>query len=136
MNNKQYNSQRERIARQGTPTQVKKKMKQIAQELGARHITLQDIATQDFNGKSRGFIDMMEETDMTLDDVVILQQYAKAIINQDTKAAEFIRDTKGEKPATTVDMSVDNKSPIETMTDKELAELKCLLKDNLDKGAK
>ena len=136
MNNKQYNSQRERIARQGTPTQVKKKMKQIAQELGARHITLQDIATQDFNGKSRGFIDMMEETDMTLDDVVILQQYAKAIINQDTKAAEFIRDTKGEKPATTVDMSVDNKSPIETMTDKELAEYKRLLKDNLNKGAK
>jgi hypothetical protein len=136
MNNKQYNSQRERIARQGTPTTVKKKMKQIAQELGARHITLQNIADQDFGGKSRGFIDMMEETEMTLDDVVILQQYAKAIINQDTKAAEFIRDTKGEKPATTVDMSVDNKSPIETMTDKELAEYKRLLKDNLNKGAK
>lgn len=136
MNNKQYNSQRERIARQGTPTQVKRKMKQIAQELGARHITLQNIADKDFGGKSRGFIDMMEETEMTLDDVVILQQYAKAIINQDTKAAEFIRDTKGEKPATTVDMSVDNKSPIETMTDKELAEYKRLLKDNLDKGVK
>lgn len=136
MNNKQYNSQRERIARQGTPTQVKKKMKQIAQELGARHITLQDIATQDFNGKSRGFIDMMEETDMTLDDVVILQQYAKAIINQDTKAAEFIRDTKGEKPSTTVDMTVGDKSPIETMTDKELAEYKRLLKDNLNKRSK
>jgi hypothetical protein len=33
-------------------------------------------------------------------------------------------------------MSVDNKSPIETMTDKELAEYKRLLKDNLNKGAK
>lgn len=138
MNNKQYNSTRERIARQGTPTTVKKKMKQIAIELGARNITLQNIADQDFGGKSRGFIDMMEETEMTLDDVVILQQYAKAIINQDTKAAEFIRDTKGEKPATTVDMSVDNKSPIEKMDDKELAEYKRLLKDNLKnkKGAK
>jgi hypothetical protein len=134
MNNKQYNSQRERIARQGTPTQVKKKMKQIAIELGARNITLQNIADQDFGGKSRGFIDMMEETEMTLDDVVILQQYAKAIINQDTKAAEFIRDTKGEKPATTVDMSVDNKSPIEKMDDKELAEYKRLLKDNLKRS--
>lgn len=133
MNNKLYNSQRERIARQGTPTTVKKKMKQIAIELGARNITLQNIADQDFGGKSRGFIDMMEETEMTLDDVVILQQYAKAIINQDTKAAEFIRDTKGEKPATTVDMSVDNKSPIEKMDDKELAEYKRLLKDNLNK---
>jgi hypothetical protein len=134
MNNKQYNSQRERIARQGTPTTVKKKMKQIAIELGARNITLQNIADQDFGGKSRGFIDMMEETEMTLDDVVILQQYAKAIINQDTKAAEFIRDTKGEKPATTVDMSVDNKSPIEKMDDKELAEYKRLLKDNLKRS--
>lgn len=133
MNNKQYNATRERIARNGTPTQVKKKMKQIAIELGARNITLQNIADQDFGGKSRGFIDMMEETEMTLDDVVILQQYAKAIINQDTKAAEFIRDTKGEKPATTVDMSVDNKSPIEKMDDKELAEYKRLLKDNLNK---
>lgn len=138
MNNKQYNATRERIARNGTPTQVKKKMKQIAIELGARNITLQNIAQQDFGGKSRGFIDMMEETEMTLDDVVVLQQYAKAIINQDTKAAEFIRDTKGEKPATTVDMSVDNKSPIEKMDDKELAEYKRLLKDNLKnkKGAK
>lgn len=134
MNNKQYNATRERIARNGTPTQVKKKMKQIAIELGARNITLQNIADQDFGGKSRGFIDMMEETEMTLDDVVILQQYAKAIINQDTKAAEFIRDTKGEKPATTVDMSVDNKSPIEKMDDKELAEYKRLLKDNLKRS--
>ena len=133
MNNKQYNATRERIARNGTPTQVKKKMRQIAIELGARNITLQNIADQDFGGKSRGFIDMMEETEMTLDDVVVLQQYAKAIINQDTKAAEFIRDTKGEKPATTVDMSVDNKSPIEKMDDKELAEYKRLLKDNLNK---
>ena len=75
---------------------------------------------------------MMEETEMTLDDVVILQQYAKAIINQDTKAAEFIRDTKGEKPATTVDMSVDNKSQIEQMSDEELAEYKRLLEANVE----
>lgn len=136
MNNKQYNSQRERIARQGTPTQVKRKMKQIAQELGARHITLQDIATQDFNGKSRGFIDMMDQTGMTMDDVVMLQAYSKAIIDRDIKAAEFIRDTKGEKPATTVDMSVDNKSPIESMSDDELKEYKALLEANVKKGKK
>lgn len=123
---------RERIARQGAPTTVKKKMKQIAIELGARNITLQNIASQDFGGKSRGFIDMMEETEMTLDDVVVLQQYAKAIINQDTKAAEFIRDTKGEKPATTVDMSVSDKSPIEQMSDEELKAYSELLKANIE----
>lgn len=132
MDNKRYNTTRERIARQGTPTTVKKKMKQIAIELGARNITLQNIAQQDFGGKSRGFIDMMEETEMTLDDVVVLQQYAKAIINQDTKAAEFIRDTKGEKPATTVDMSVSDKSPIEQMSDEELKAYSELLKANIE----
>lgn len=132
MDNKRYNALRERIARQGTPTQVKKKMKQIAIELGARNITLQNIAQQDFGGKSRGFIDMVEETEMTLDDVVVLQQYAKAIINQDTKAAEFIRDTKGEKPATAVDMTVGEKSAIEKMTDEELMSYKELLEANIE----
>lgn len=132
MDNKRYNAIRERIARQGTPTQVKKKMKQIAQELGARHITLQDIAAQDFNGKSRGFIDMMDKTGMTMDDVVILQAYSKAIIDRDIKAAEFLRDTKGEKPATTVDMSVSEKSAIEKMTDEELVAYKELLEANIE----
>lgn len=132
MDNKRYNTIRERIARQGTPTQVKKKMKQIAIELGQRNITLKDIASTDFGGKSRGFIDMMDKTGMTMDDVVMLQAYSKAIIDRDIKAAEFIRDTKGEKPATTVDMSVKDKSPIEQMSDKELKAYKELLEANVE----
>lgn len=132
MDNKRYNSIRERIARQGTPTQVKKKMKQIAIELGQRNITLKDIASTDFGGKSRGFIDMMDKTGMTMDDVVVLQAYSKAIIDRDIKAAEFIRDTKGEKPATTVDMSVSDKSPIEQMSDEELKAYSELLKANIE----
>lgn len=132
MDNKRYNTIRERIARQGTPTQVKKKMKQIAIELGQRNITLKDIASTDFGGKSRGFIDMMDKTGMTMDDVVMLQAYSKAIIDRDIKAAEFIRDTKGEKPATTVDMSVSDKSPIEQMTDEELKAYKALLEANVE----
>lgn len=132
MDNKRYNTMRERIARQGTPTQVKKKMKQIALEMGQRGITLQDVASQDFGGKSRGFIDMMDKTGMTMDEVVILQAYSKAIIDRDIKAAEFIRDTKGEKPATTVDMSVNDKSPIEQMSDDELKAYKELLEANVE----
>ena len=132
MDNKKYNTIRERIARQGTPTQVKKKMKQIAIELGQRNITLKDIASKDFGGKSRGFIDMMDKTGMTMDDVVMLQAYSKAIIDRDIKAAEFIRDTKGEKPATTVDMSVSDKSPIEQMSDEELKAYKALLEANVE----
>ena len=132
MDNKRYNTIRERIARQGTPTQVKKKMKQIALEMGQRNITLKDIASTDFGGKSRGFIDMMDKTGMTMDDVVMLQAYSKAIIDRDIKAAEFIRDTKGEKPATTVDMSVSDKSPIEQMSDEELKAYKALLEANVE----
>lgn len=132
MDNKKYNTIRERIARQGTPTQIKKKMKQIAIELGQRNITLKDIASTDFGGKSRGFIDMMDKTGMTMDDVVMLQAYSKAIIDRDIKAAEFIRDTKGEKPATTVDMSVSDKSPIEQMSDEELKAYSELLKANIE----
>ena len=132
MDNKRYNTLRERIARQGTPTEVRKKMKQIAIELGQRNITLKDIASTDFGGKSRGFIDMMDKTGMTMDDVVMLQAYSKAIIDRDIKAAEFIRDTKGEKPSTTVDMSVHDKSPIEQMSDEELAAYKELLIANVE----
>lgn len=132
MDNKKYNSLRERIARQGTPTQVKKKMKQIALEMGQRGITLQDVASQDFGGKSRGFIDMMDKTGMTMDEVVILQAYSKAIIDRDIKAAEFIRDTKGEKPATAVDMTMSEKSSIEKMTDEELVAYKELLEANIE----
>ena len=132
MDNKRYNSMRERIARQGTPTQIKKKMKQIALEMGQRGITLQDVASTDFGGKSRGFIDMMDKTGMTMDEVVILQAYSKAIIDRDIKAAEFLRDTKGEKPATTVDMSVSDKSPIEQMSDEELKAYSELLKANIE----
>lgn len=132
MDNKRYNTMRERIARQGTPAQVKKKMKQIAIELGQRNITLKDIASTDFGGKSRGFIDMMDNTGMTMDDVVMLQAYSKAIIDRDIKAAEFIRDTKGEKPSTTVDMTIGDKSPIEQMSDEELKAYSELLKANIE----
>lgn len=123
---------RERVAQVGTPTQVKKKMKQIALELGARNITLKDIASKDFGGKSRGFVDMMDKTGMTMDEVVMLQAYSKAIIDRDIKAAEFIRDTKGEKPSTTVDMSLHDKSPIEQMSDEELKAYSELLKANIE----
>ena len=132
MNIQSYNSKRERLAQVGTPTQIKKKMKQIAIELGTRNITLQDIAQQDFGGKSRGFVDMMDKTGMTMDEVVMLQAYSKAIIDRDIKAAEFIRDTKGEKPSTTVDMSLHDKSPIEQMSDEELLQYKELLEANIE----
>ena len=113
----------ERINRIGTSKDRRKKYKHIVEEMGARGISLKDISDENFNGKSRGFIDMIKQEKMTMDEVVVLQQYAKAIINQDTKAAEFIRDSVGEKPSTVVDMSVGEKSAIEQMSTEELSQM-------------
>ncbi len=131
MDNKKYNAMMETINRTGTPTQKRKKYKTIVKEMGARGITLKDINTDDLNGKGRGFLDMMAETGMTMDEVVVLQQYAKAIINQDTKAAEFIRDSVGDKPSSTVNMNVDEKSALESMSLEELEQYKQLLEMNI-----
>lgn len=132
MDNKKYNGMMERINRIGTSKERRKKYKHIVEELGSRGITLNDISDENFNGKSRGFIDMIKNEKMTMDEVVVLQQYAKAIIQQDTKAAEFIRDSVGEKPSTVVDMSVGEKSAIEQMSDEELENLRDLLKVNVE----
>lgn len=123
MDNKKYNGMMERINRIGTSKDRRKKYKHIVEEMGARGISLKDISDENFNGKSRGFIDMIKQEKMTMDEVVVLQQYAKAIINQDTKAAEFIRDSVGEKPSTVVDMSVGEKSAIEQMSTEELSQM-------------
>ena len=121
----------ERINRTGTASQKRKKYKTIVKELGARGITMKDISQDNFNGKSKGFLDMMGDTGMTFDEVVVLQQYAKAIINQDTKAAEFLRDSVGDKPSTSVNMNVEEKSGLETMSLEELEHYKLLLEANI-----
>lgn len=132
MNKKYYNSVMERLNKIGTSKDRRKKFKHIFEELGERRITLKDIAEQDFGGKSRGFIDMVNKTGMTMDEVVGLQAYSKAIIDRDVKAMEFIRDSKGEKPSTTVDMSVGEKSAIEQMSDEEIAALYEVLKVSVE----
>ena len=131
MDSKIYNTMMERINRTGTPSQKRKKYKTIVKELGARGITMKDISQDNFNGKSMGFLEMMGESGMTFDEVVVLQQYAKAIINQDTKAAEFLRDSVGDKPSSTVNMNVEEKSGLESMSLEELEQYKQLLELNI-----
>lgn len=131
MDSKIYNTMMERINRTGTPSQKRKKYKTIVKELGARGITMKDISQDNFNGKSMGFLEMMGESGMTFDEVVVLQQYAKAIINQDTKAAEFLRDSVGDKPSSTVNMNVEEKSGLESMSLEELEQYKRLLEMNI-----
>lgn len=133
MNNQRaYNKRMEKLNLLGTPKQRRKKYREIVKEMGQRNITLTDIASG-LGDKEKGFLDMMDKTGMTMDEATILQQYSKAIINQDTKAAEFLRDTAGEKPSTQVDLTTKDESGISKMSLEELIELRDLLKGEADK---
>lgn len=126
-NQRQYNKAQETRNLIGTPKQRRKKYAHIVKELGARGITLEDISKDDLNGKYVGFLDMMRETGMTMDEAVVMQQYSKAIIDRDTKSAEFLRDTVGEKPSTQIDMRTEA-SGLSEMALEDLLELRDLLK--------
>lgn len=114
----------------GTPKQKRKRYKQVVEELGARNITLENIANGE---KVPGFLDLIDETGMTMDEVVVLQQYAKAILGCDTKAAEFLRDTVGDKPSTQIDMNNIDESGISKLSLEELMEFRDLLKAQQEK---
>lgn len=126
-----YNGLRESLNLKGTKKERRRKYKQIISELGIRNITMEDIA-KGLGDKEPGFINMMHETDMTLDEAVVLQQYAKAIINQDTRAAEFLRDSVGEKPSQQLDINSTDESGLSKMSYEELIEFRDLLKSKKD----
>lgn len=120
-----YNKRMEQLNLNGSKKQRRKKYSQIVKDLGERNITMQDIAGG-LGDKEKGFLDMMKKEGMTMNEAVVLQQYAKAIINQDTRSAEFLRDTAGEKPSTQIEMSGDE-SGLSKMSLEELKELKAAL---------
>ena len=124
-----YNKRMEKQNLLGTPKQRRKKYREIVKEMGARQITLEDISKDDFNGKLPGFLDMMDETGMTIDEAAVLQQYSKAIIDRDTRAVEFLRDTVGEKPSQQLDINSTDEGGLSKMSYEELIELRDLLKN-------
>ena len=117
----------EQLNLNGSKKQRRKKYSQIVKDLGGRNITLEDIAGG-LGDKEKGFLDMMSKEGMTMNEAVVLQQYAKAIINQDTRSAEFLRDTAGEKPSTQIDLSSDE-GGLSKMSLEDLKELKALLEE-------
>lgn len=125
-----YNKRMEQLNLNGNKKQRRKKYAHIIKEMGERNITLEDVANG-LGDKEKGFLDMMDKTGMTMDETVVLQQYAKAIIHQDTRSAEFLRDTVGEKPSTQIDMNVDENG-LSKMSLEELKELRDLLKKQAD----
>ncbi len=126
---KARNTRLENLNFYGNKKQQHKKWRNIARELSDRHISLTDIADSE-SPKQKGLLQIAEQEDMTLGDLTLLRQYSEAIINGSTKAAEFIRDTMGEKPSTQLDLNNMDESGISQMSLEELVELKELLKKN------
>lgn len=127
---KARNTRMENLNLYGTPKKQHKKWKNIAKELSDRHITLCDIADLD-SPKQKGLLQVFSSEDMTLGDLTILRQYSEAIVNGSTKAAEFIRDTMGEKPSTQLDVNNIDESGLSQLSLDELVELRELLKKNI-----
>lgn len=112
----QHNAAMERRAAMGTSADRKRRYKNIIQDLGTREISLNDLAE---GTKNLGVLDCILSNGGTLDEYVILQQYSKAIVEADTRAAEFLRDTSGQKPTTSVDLATNN-GALSDMTLEEL----------------
>lgn len=91
----------------------------IVRELSDRQIPLNALSDE---SKAKGLAQMLEEDVCTLSELVILGQFAKAIDDSDTRAAEFLRDTAGYKPQT--DVSVEHKTQgLASLTDAQLLTL-------------
>lgn len=91
----------------------------IVRELSDRQIPLSLLSDA---SRAKGLAQMLEEDVCTLSELVILGQFAKAIDDSDTRAAEFLRDTAGYKPQT--DVSVEHKTQgLASLTDTQLLTL-------------
>lgn len=119
----------ENAALKGSKSYRRRKYRTIIKELGERNITLDDIS-RGLGEKEPGFLDMLKTTNATLDDAVILQQYAKAIVDQDTKAATFLRDTAGEAPKQQVEVESIGGGLSEMSLDELLALKKAIEENN------
>lgn len=91
----------------------------IVRELSDRQIPLNMLSDA---SRAKGLAQMLEEDVCTLSELVILGQFAKAIDDSDTRAAEFLRDTAGYKPQT--DVTVEHKTQgLASLTDAQLLTL-------------
>lgn len=128
---KKYNKMREANALKANAKSRKKTYKNIIKELGECQISLDNIAKGE---KNPGFLYLLDKNGATFDEMVVLQQYSKAIIDRDTKSAEFLRDSAGQKPSTQVDLNDGRTSGLASMSDEELKEMLALLKKQAKKA--
>lgn len=128
---KKYTRIRETNALKGASKARRKKYRDIIKAMGECEITLENISKGE---KLDGLAYLLDKNGATLDEYVILGQYSNAIYDRSTKAAEYLRDTAGEKPSTQVDINGGVETGLSTMSTEELIELRDLLKQQ--KGSK
>ena len=63
--------------------------------------------------------EVFDDYHVTLAEATILGQYLKGVFDQDTRAAEFVRDTAGEKPKLQVELEKKD-NPFEGVSTEEL----------------
>lgn len=101
----------------------KTRYRELVKLLGENEIKLTTLLDPEESVKNEVINEMMCNSQLSYDELVVLRQYAEAIVNGSTKAAEFIRDTAGEKPATNIDVTDERQSGIRQMSDDELKAL-------------
>lgn len=119
MAKKSYNNAREAHNLLKGATKTRKTLKTIVKELGERNISLEDIANEE---KILGLEELYNEHEVTFNEAMILKAYSVAISKGDAKMMTFIRDSMGEKPSSTIDIT-EHKSPLENMTTEDLTKL-------------
>ena len=118
----------EKNNRLGNKTTRRKKYKEIIKEMGVRNISLSNISNGE---KIPGMIDLMDKTGMTMDEYVVLGQYSKAILDRDTRASEFLRDSVGEKPTNVIDINNEDNG-LSKMSLEELQAMRAELQQVLE----
>ena len=116
-----YATRQENINLFGNKKALHKRWRDIVSELSEREITLENICDPESN-KQLGLLEMARNKNMSLGELTILRQYSEAILNGSTKAAEYLRDTKGEKPSTQLDVTTAE-SGLKNLSEDELREL-------------
>lgn len=116
MDAKQYRALMESLALRGSKKDNDKRFKEITRRLGNMNFSFGSMEAPS------QLMGLVEDGTMTLDDLVILGQFDKAITKQDTKAADFLRDTRGEKPSTQIEISED-RSSLSQLSDEQLKAL-------------
>lgn len=127
----------EAITRTPDAKKMHKKWKAIANELNDREISMVDI-NKIMAGTSKKYLGLEEvckDHNISASELMFLGQQSKSILEQDTKATEFCRDTAGEKPVSTIDIG-DRESVFKDMTKEQLLEIREAYADQAKKEEK